>query len=385
MIKSDVAIINQVGFDGGGISKLGIEYSKLGFDVYFKDVIQPLQFKPECENTIRLYNKNSDLVDIISKYKRIIFLPFTFELSLMEKRFCEIIEICKKFSNIEFCYIYCTRKIEHLKVLCELQNKYEFKFNKIFTLSPRVKGMCDNIVCTNINAYSFPKFSSVSLEDKSNIILTAGRVEGVKGVLSYFNSISDDFLDGDYTYIHEGAKFKYNKNGNISVSPQLFCLFEQLTPKKIVKDTFEFNQYDDFPVADRVTIYPSYSLDRPLKYWPYYYAGICCILGTKNPCIKQTTFLGTNWIISNKTENTRITNQLDLWNDDLEYTTLEMIASGIPVFFSRNYAEILNYHDDRVIYSCFSDIPKMIDLGNCYDEIRTLQYKIFKNKCNPFI
>ena len=52
--------------------------------------------------------------------------------------------------------------------------------------------------------------------------------------------------------------------------------------------------------------------------------------------------------------------------------------SGVPVFFSRRYAQLLGFTDDRLIYNCFSEIPDKVNaLIDYYDDAREKQWHWF--------
>ncbi len=369
-------IVNSVGFDGGGISKLGIEYSKLGFDVYFKDTVLPLQFRSNKIANVKFYNTPDDLISVISGYDRVIFL--TFYDNDLERTVVSLVKLRLALPNVEFCYLYCDRRIDRLVLLLGFLEKYNMRFDYYFSINPNILDIVPNCTCLNVNAFTF-SLSQIANKRK-NIVLTAGRVEGVKGTLSYFGSIDRDFLSSNFYYIHEGARFNFNKSGTISSPPQLLMCFDTTTRPKKVKSEFVFKSYGELPEFDKLTIYPSYNVDDITR-WSNYYAGICCILGSKSICRNVKSFVGSNWVADDKKEDTLLTKKSKIWSDAVEYANLEMIDIGLPVLFSRKYSDVIDFHDDRLIYNSFSSIPNKLDLLYAdYDDAREKQFNVFKEK-----
>lgn len=371
-------IINSVGFDGGGIAKLGIEYSKLGFDVYFKNQVQPLQLRPEKLININFYSTTAELSAIISKYDRVIFL--TVYDKYLDDFVATVTTLKSRFSNIEFCYLYCDRNVERLFRLLDYLKKYNIQFDRYFSINPNIVNVVPNCEYLNVNAFTFYKLKPKSVVARKPIVLTAGRVEGFKGVLSYFHNIDVNFLDNEYYYIHEGARFNFNKSGTISSPPQLLSLFDTTKSPKVPKPEFAFNEYGDLPIQHKLTIYPSYNPDDIFR-WSDYYAGICCILGTKNKCKRIKSFVESRWVVDDAIENKQIAKKAKIWNSAIEYVNLEMIDVGLPVLFSRKYSEIIGFYDDSLIYDSFSDIPNKVNLLRAdYDKICQRQRAFFVDK-----
>ena len=371
-------IINTVGFDGGGIARLGIEYSKLGFDVYFKNTIKYLQIKPTNIGEIKFYD---DLHLILPNYDRAIFLTFYDDNLQITVR--ELITLKKKFSNIEFWYLYCDRNLVRLEKLLSILKEENFNlFDGYFSINPNIFALVNNYVYLNVNAYTFKSCDMKPLNERKRIVLTAGRTEGFKGVLLYFSFINKEFLDTDYYYIHEGANFSFNKFGRVSVPPQLLNLFDTNVSPKVIKPEFSFNKYGDEPVFDKFTIYPSYNSDSIMNRWSNYYAGICCILGSKSISRPVKNLIGGyNWVLDDKIENTLINKKCKIWNDAIEYANIEMIEAGLPVLFSRKYSQIIGFSDEHLIYDAFSMIPlKLDELMTDYNSIREKQYTFFVKK-----
>ena len=378
-------IVNELGFDGGGVAKLGIEFSKLGLPTLFKNVIQPLQYKAEDLGKIVLYENFNDIEDIVLKqqYNRIIFLQFTINKNDLEKKILAIKNLKARLVNVDFCFIYCARKLNYWNEMYTILCNHHFQFDYYFSITKKLSDVLNNCKYININAYTFPKRTvNVQYEEKQKVVFTAGRVESVKGILSYFQCC-DSLIDGKYLYIHEGAKFNFNKTGNVSVTPQLLSLFDvRCSPKKVIFP-FEFKDYSELPDKNRLTIYPSYPMSSRLNKWSNYLVGVCCILGTKSKCVNKSTLFGNNWIAIDTKEEKRISNIQEYWSDALEYVTIEMISYGIPVLFSRKYATLLKFTDERLIYDSFKDINKKvieIDNKDVYDEVRYNQFMFFYNK-----
>ena len=370
-------IINSVGFDGGGISKLGIEYSKLGFDVYFKNVVLPLQFRPNKIANIKFYDDLENLISIVSKYDRVIFL--TFYDNNLDNIVMSLSKLRLALPDVEFCYLYCDRRTDRLVLLLKFLEKYDVKFDYYFSINHNSLSIVPNCKYLNVNAFTFSSARSFS-NNRKDIILTAGRVEGFKGTLSYFSNIDRNFLSSNFYYIHEGARFNFNKSGTISLPPQLLMCFDTTVRPKKLKSEFVFKSYGELPEFNKLTIYPSYSVDD-IDRWSTYYAGICCILGSKSICRNVRSFVGSKWVVDDKKENTLLVRKSKIWSDAVEYANLEMIDVGLPVLFSRKYSEIIDFHDDRLIYDSFSDIPNKLDaLRNYYDNAMEKQYDIFKEK-----
>lgn len=371
-------IINAVGFDGGGIAKLGIEYSKLGFDVYFKNVVQPLQIKPTQFANVKFYDTFNDLQIKLIDYDRIIFL--TFYDNILDEVIPDIVKLKLNFPNVEFCYLYCDRNLDRLLRLQKCLKNYGLVFDCYFSINPNISDIVDNYVYLNVNAFTFSDRKVLSVYDRQRIVLTAGRVEGFKGVLSYFHAVDTKFLKSDYFYIHEGARFAFNKSGTISTPPQLLTLFDTAQIPKQLKPEFVFKKYGESPDAHKLTIYPSYNLDS-INRWSNYYAGICCILGSKNRCRKINNLVDSRWVIDDVRENNAIMRKSKIWNFAVEYANLEMIDVGLPVLFSRKYSEILDFHEESLIYDSFSNIPDKLDsLCVNYEDIRKRQYDIFSGR-----
>lgn len=369
-------IVNAVGFDGGGISKLGIEYSKLGFDVYFKNKILPLQFRPNRISNVKFYNDIDTLINILSEYERVIFL--TFYDNDLDSIVPSLSKLRNNLPNLEFCYLYCDRRVDRLVLLLEVLEKYNVTFDYYFSINPNILSIVSNCTFLNVNAFTFSPFRFNNI--RKNVVLTAGRIEGFKGTLSYFGSIDKEFLNSDFYYIHEGARFNFNKSGNISSPPQLLTCFDMTTKPKKLKPEFSFKLYDELPEFDKLTIYPSYSIDD-IGRWSDYYAGICCILGSRSTCRNVQSFIGTRWVVDDKKEETLLIKKSKIWSDAVEYVNLEMINAGLPVLFSRKYSELIDFHDDRLIYNSFSSIPNKLEaLRDYYEDVIEKQYNVFNEK-----
>lgn len=370
-----VAIVNQVGFDGGGITKLGIEYSKIGFDVYFKNIVQSLQFRPDNIGNVKVYTSTAELLNIIdvNNYDRIIFLPLALYDKDLESALQSVIQIRAFYPDIELCYLFCNRRVMRIKRLLEVCENNKFSFNHYFSITPDLFKYVSNCTCLNVNAFTFPHNVKVT-STRKKIIFSAGRVEAVRGTISYFQSVDAKFLADDFYYIHEGAKYQFTKTG-ISVTPQLFSLFDMSHKPKEVLPNYKFLSYSENPYIDKLNIYPSYKLDDALIRWPEYYLGICCILGSKSACRKTKSLFNTLVVADDPVENEKLNRLALVWNDTLEYADIEKIVCGVPTLFSSKYSQIIGFTDDRLIYTSFSDIPKKAKLlESQYEDARSMQY-----------
>ena len=365
----NTAIINSFGFESGGMTTLCLYYSKLGFDVYIKDKVHPLKYKMSIENA-NIYNSDDELLDISKKYDRLIFLPPAYKSDLKsglyEKAFLPIFDIRKNNPNVELCYLYCSRDSDDfIDYLLPVLTRNNFDFDHYFSITPKLLNIKSNVKCFDINAFIFD--GDVNIRYDSDIVFTAGRVEGFKGVVKYFDNIN---FDSGYTYVHEGAGYNFNKNGNVSVPLQLLNV--KNNPNVL------FKQYGDVPVINKLNIYPTYKLEDAKYRWSNYFAGICCIMGTKTLYKKgNTLFDKDTWFVDNKAEDTLISKQSKLWGiGGLEYANLEMINIGIPVLFSRGYSNIIGFNDDRLIYNRFSEIPTKLDKLKSHDVYEdTIKYQ----------
>ena len=370
-----VAIIVPVGFDGGGITTLGIQYSKIGLPVYFKDKIQPLQFKPtESSSLTHSYSSLNELFEIASCFDRLLFLPFTLKDEELDVAMECAFQVREKFGkDLELCYIHCSRKVDHVHRLLNCCDRHGFKFDHIFSISPLIRTITTvSTSYLNINAYTFPKLSNVIYErDRQHIVFSASRVEALKGTIAWFTSITPEFFDsaGDFCYLHEGAKFSFHKSDTgVSTTPHLLTLFDTTVKPKRLKPQYVFKRYGECPEINKFNIYPSYNLDDIYTRWITNYAGICCILGTKSICKCVSSLLETKYVVSDRLENRRIQANIPIWGDALEYADMEKIALGIPVLFSRKYAEIIGFTDEHLIYDSFVLIPKVVsELHDHYD------------------
>lgn len=375
------AIIIPVGFDGSGITTLGIEFSKIGLDVYFKNIVQPLQFRPNNVSSIHLYNSDKELFSLSDDYDRFIFLNFTLHADTLEQSLQSLFELRRYNHSIELCYLHCGRRIKKFGRLLDVCHRNNFDFDYYFSITPNICEYVDNYNYLNINAYTFPILPKVAMSDRKRVILTSGRVDAVKGTTSYFKSIQFGFNLNDFYYVHEGAKFNFNTTGSVSVPFQLLDLFDSSVHPKVIREQYAFSRYGELPSKNKLTLYPTYSLDDIYSRWSTYYAGISCVLGTISSCDKKKTLLGTKYIAQNPIENKSISNRLHLWNDALEYADLEKIAVGLPMFISRHYSEILGFTDENLIYDSFLEIPELVaNLSNVYDISRQNQYKFFSDK-----
>lgn len=382
-----VAIVNQVGFDRGGATTVCAEYAKIGIDVLFnieKPLDSSLLSMYSNVKNIYTYSSSSELLGLVSKYDRLLFFNLWYGKVIPDDVFAPIISIKQTYPNIELCYMTCFRKIDDIKNLLPICNSNNFMFDHIFSLNPEVttvQGWCKATIM-NMNAVTLPEYNPLSVEQRKKIVFSSGRTEAFKNTTRYIQSIDDDFLNsaGEFTYIHEGAGFNFNKNGGVSCQPQLLSIFN-LTSPKTLKSQYSVKRYEDLPDAHKFNLYPSYNVSDIYERWKYYYAGVCCILGTISGYSSSGFLFDTDLEITDSRERTLTLSKAKNWNDDLEYADIEKMIMGVPVFFSRLYASIIGFDDDRLIYNSFSDIPKKVnELYRYYDEVREGQYNWLVSK-----
>lgn len=385
-MRKKIAIINPVGFEGGGITTLCLQYAKLGIDVIVKNQLKSNQYLPVLDENIHLYSDINELVELCGKYNRLLFVNLYIG-KITNTVLDDILTLKSVYPNIEICYIHCTRHMGDLQTLLPICNKHNFMFTHIYSLLPYIHEFkyCDSTFM-NINAFTPPNYNPVNFEDRLNVIFSSGRVEAFKGTLKYFNSIDFDFLQksNGYTYLHEGANFNFHKrDSGISCPPQLLSLFDTIKSPKIVKQQYAFKRYGESPEVDKFNIYPSYNVDDVYDRWKNYYAGICCILGTKSNYVRQKSLFEDRFVIADVKERNLVEKQSLNWGDTLEYADIEKIFAGVPTLFSRKYSELIGFNDFRLIYDSFLDIPRLVaNLSACYDDIRIEQYKWLVDKLN---
>ena len=372
-----VAIINSFGFESGGMTTLCIQYSKLGLDVYIKDVVHDLKYKTLIGN-VHTYSNDSELVTISRNYDRLIFLPPAYKSDFKTGKylnaFLPIVKLRTQNPNIQLCYLYCSRdKKDFLEYLLPTLRTLEFDFDYYYSISTEIQDLLPNILCFDINAFQFDDLPDIC-EEHTNVVLTAGRIEGFKGIVKYLNHVPID--DSKFMYVHEGAGFTFNKTGSVSVPMQLMQMK--------LDNRFVFKRYEDQPEVNVINIYPTYKLTDIQSRWITYFAGICCIMGTENKYVQSKSLFDNSWRVINNKEQTLVSKQAKLWGvRGLEYANLEMINLGLPVLFSRGYGELLQFDDSRLLYSRFSEIPaileKLTDLWY-YKTCRNAQRSFFVNK-----
>ena len=380
-----IVIINPVGFEGGGGTTLCLEYAKLGIDVWFKDYTFSWQEKLNLPDHVNVYTNKEELLNLAKNNDRLLFVNLWFGKTMPDTVLDDIITIRKLYPKVEICYIHCSRRLLDLYKLLPVCQKNNFMFDYIYSLNKSIHtfNYCDSVLM-NINAYTLPEYNPVKFSERRKIVFTAGRVEAFKGIVRYFNSIDLNYINkfNNYIYLHEGAKFSYHKNNDgVSCPPQMLSIFDTTQSPKIIKSQFVLKKYGEEPDKDKYNIYPSYNIEDIENRWKYYFAGVCCILGTKSECVKNRTLFGDKWLISDSFEKKIIEKTALLWSDTLEYADLEKMAFGIPLLFSREYSKIIGFNDDRLIYNSFSEIPEKVkSLSNYYDDARESQYIWLNNK-----
>ena len=376
-----VAIINQAGFDKLGAETLCLRYADIGLSAWFKSDVRP---DYASSPNIHIYSNVDALIDMAENYDRLIFINLWFGVDIPETIFDDIITLKNKYPNKEFCYIHCARVMLHINKMLPIFDRHNFMFDHIFSLCNGMKSFdrCP-VTIMKLNALDILDYNPVPFSERKNIVYTSGRVAAFKGTSRYFKSVNDTFLSrmGNFKYVHEGANFNFHKNDDgVSSSVTLLSLFNTAKHPKELKPEYTFKRYGDDPQSGKLNIYPSYDLESAQERWRTYYAGICCILGTESRYIVRNTLFGDDCVLENPRENTIIEKSAELWNGDLEYADIEKLSMGVPVFFSRRYAQILGFTDTRLIYDCFADIPdKVNQLADCYDEVRQNQWDWFVN------
>lgn len=361
------AIIINTGFDGGGSTTLGYEYHKLGLDVYFKDKVAYNQTRGSGD--YKTYKNDKELIQILADYDKVIFSLLAIQKKHLPQAFKTVLKVSSEYPNIKICYLNCGRKLDMLYRLLELCKENKFEFDHIYSICPADKPI-DNYTYMHINAYTFRQ-DPVESTNKFNYVLSAGRVESLKGTIRYFNNFDEPFNSDDFYYVHHGANIKFNDNGTISVPVQLLLYFDTSVKPMKPLSKYNFIDYGTDPKIDKLNIYPSYSIDD-IADWSNYYCGICCILGSKS--VTKVGLFDNQLYCENKAENTILNKQLSFWDSCMEYVNVEMIDIGLPVLISKMYANVLGFTDDRLIYNSFSEIPaKVAKLQDKYDEIRLSQ------------
>lgn len=380
-----IAVVNPVGFEGGGATTLCAQYAKLGIDCWFKSNSAFHRSDFMSESSIKLYSCTKELLELAKQYDRLLFVNMWFGKTMPENVLDDVVLLRKTFPKLEICYVHCSRRLLDLYALLPVCQKYNFMFDYIFSLNPMIKtfGYC-NSIAMNINAFTIPEYNPVKVEDRNRVVFTAGRLEAYKGFLRFFNSIDDTMLQnmGDFVYIHEGAKYNHHKKDDgISCPPQMLSIFDTTVSPKVLKPQFVLREYGDEPLLHKFNIYPSYDMKYIYDRWRYYYVGVCCILGSRSAYVCSNSLFGDSWIINDSREYHDLEKRASLWSDVLEYADIEKIVFGIPVLFSRKYSQIIGFTDDRLIYNSYGEIPKKVyALQEYYDDARENQYQWFVDK-----
>ena len=382
-----VAIVNCVGFDRGGATTVCVEYAKLGIDVLF-NISHPLDSTLidlyKSMKNLYTYSSEKELVQLLVRYDRVLFFNMWYGKTIPETVLDCAILTKSTYPDKDVCYMTCFRKIDDMQRLLPICQKHQFMFDHVFSLNPQIKnvtGWC-NATVMNMNAVTLSQYSPVPVGDRKKIVFSSGRTEAFKNTTKYIQSITDEFLQssGDFTYLHEGAGFNFNKSGGVSCQPQLLSVFNLVSPKT-VKPQYTFKHYGEVPDTTKFNLYPAYNFNEIEMRWKYYYAGVCCILGTVSGYSITNNLFDTKLEISDSRERKLTEEKAKNWNTDLEYADIEKITFGVPVFFSRMYADIIGFTDERLIYNAFSEIPNKVSaLSSCYDEVREVQYQWLVDK-----
>jgi hypothetical protein len=371
-----IAIINPVGFDGLGSETLCIQYAKLGLDVWFYS-------ETNIENEyVHIYSSSDELLELSNNYDRLLFINLWFGVEVPDNVLDNLILLRKERPSLELCYIYCARSNSLMNKLLPKCDKYGFMFDCVFTLSGDLQNFnrCP-VIQMRLNAITLDKYSAMPIESRKPIIFTSGRVASFKGTLKYFKAINQEFLSstGEFSYIHEGANFTFHKNDNgVSGSVVLMPLFDTTKHPKEVRSEYIFKRYGEVPQRGKLNIYGEYNRDEAPQRWQNYFAGVCCILGTVSDYVDDNSLFDNELVIRDPKERLYVEKASLLWNGDLEYADIEKLVAGVPLFFSRCYAQLLGFTDERLIYNCFSEISDKVNaLVNYYDDARECQWKWF--------
>lgn len=368
-----VAVVNPTGFYVGGAITLCVQYALIGIDAFIKDFVPNGGKKPSLPNNVQTYNTSAELLFIAGMYDRLIFIDLWHGTEAPDTVLDDLLAIQKANPSIELCWVYSSRTLtmyNELSPICELHN---FRFDHIYSLNSELKKYVkgDILKIMRLNAYTPMTHDIVSLADRDNIVFSAGRVEAFKGTTRYISQVDEEFVSSDFIFEHDGATFNFHKDNNgVSCPPQLLSIFDtNATPKK-VKSQYALKRYSESPEAHKFNIYPEYCVDDMYDVWKHHYAGVCCILGTKSGYKRSVSLFGTTLEIKDSAERKRIEKSAAMWNDDIEYADIEKLELQIPLLFSRRYAQIIHFTDERLIYDSFSQIPEKVkNLGFCYTDV----------------
>lgn len=384
MNKSEVAIIKPSGICNGGTTTICLQYAKLGFDVYFKQIKHDnCYFLPKFDTNVYTYRDVNHLIELLRSYTRIFVVDIWVDLNYNSPVMDEIISVHNSLPKLEICHIYTFRECAVWNRLMRYCVEHNFKFDNTISLNYAITSTSP-ITYMDINAFCIYDVAVVPIEHKKKVIFTNGRVHTYKGLLSFLKSVDLNFFTSipDFAYVHEGALFTFHNDGiGVSCPLNMLSLFDTTKHPKKPKDGIVFKKYDDVPEKCKFNIYPQYNLEDVQLRWPYYYVGICLLFGTKSGYVKSTSLFQSEYVIENVRERNKIAKMSIGWNDSLEYADMEKILMGIPVVFSKTYAKLIGFYDVRLIYDKFSDIPQIIlNLQDCYDEVRMAQYSWLKSK-----
>lgn len=379
-----VAIINPVGFDGGGGVTLCLQYAKIGLPVIMREHTMPNYTRPVVNDNISTYSSQSQLIAMCEGFDRLIFVNLYYG-KITDSVLDDILALRSTYKDKEICFIHCYRKTTNIEELLPICDRNGFMFDCIFSLHPHITDInrCP-AVFMNINAFTQPKYLPASFEDRHKVVFTSGRPESLKGTLKYFSAIDDNFLQRakDFLWLHEGANFTFSKSSDsVNVPPQLLLLFDKTHTPKTVLNQYTFKRYGEEAETQKFNLYPQYNVDDVYDRWKYYYAGVCCILGTKSSYIHSNLLFDNDEIIADSRERTLVEKHALNFSDTLEYADIEKICAGVPVLFSKKYASIIGFNDNALIYDSFSEIPdKVNNLSVNYDKVRNCQYEWLSRK-----
>ena len=373
--KERICVVVPTGLDGGGTTTLGLEYSKLGYDTYFFDINKNNSCKVDLEDTnIKFFNRTEELLTIIENYDRIILGLFYFKGN--KAKVLDLTEIKKNYTNKEVIYVDCYRGNYRLKLRAEeiVDNNYDLVWCLSDHIAEKYNELGIKTKVLDFNLYNWEDRDIVdsSLLDKK--VITVGRVAGMKGSINLLReakTLCEDVDTRDFYYIYEGADYSVSKNGSYSIMMNLLEVLmkdadiKRKEPHDYLVLNKDYEEYDSKLVKDKYNFFPTYNKDIALDRWKYCKYALMPYLG-----------VGDN-------SKTSVYKNPECWDRAPEYCVYELSNAGVPMFFSRDYADRIGYNNDIFIYDKFEDIPSLIksiesqDIS-VYDEARREQISFFK-------
>lgn len=375
LTKDKVCVVIPTGFDGGGTATLGIEYSKLGYDTYFLNNSKG----SSCNvgrNSVNTFKDTEELLTIIEKYDRIILGLYYFRKGRAD--ILDLSQIKKVYPEKEVIYIDCYRGNYSIKKRAKdiLDKNYDI----VWCLSPHIANeyikLGQKAEVIDFNVYDWRNIEIIESNDLDKKIITVGRVAGVKGSINLLREaklLSESNLTSDFYYIYEGLDYNVNKNGSVSMMPNLL---ESLVESKSFsnKKTHDylmlhgnFNNYDEKLVTNRYNLFPTYNKEEGIQRWKHCKYGLMPYLGA-----------GIHSKLS-------VYSHPECWDIAPEYCVYELSNAGVPILFSEDYAQRIGYNNSVFVYDKFDNVPNIIyniertDKA-IYDINRKEQIQFFKDK-----